>query len=115
MVPAAGGTGTLTSSSPGCLGQALGAGQSEVGAVGEGEENRSHSTLVSAHSEPFPSSSARCPIPYTADMMSLNPLQPYGVYNLPTAFRNPIQASRAQENYHKPWPGVVNHLVRRSI
>ena len=52
----------------------------------------------------------QCTVPDTIhkDMMSLNLSS-----NLPTAFRNPIQASRAQENYHKPWPGVVNHLVRR--
>lgn len=62
----------LTSSSLGCWGQALGAGQSVVGAVEVGEEHRSHSTLASAHLEPFPNSSARCPIPYTANTMSLN-------------------------------------------
>lgn len=67
-------------------------------------------TLHSAHSEPFPSSSARCPIPYTTDTMSLNPLQPYGVYHFAHSFQ---KSSRAQENYHKPWPGVVNHLVMR--
>jgi len=115
VVPAVGGTGTLTSSSPDCLGQALGAGQSEVGAVGgrRGEQITQHSGKCSLRA--IPKQQCTCPIPYTTDMMSLNPLQPYGVYNLPTAFRNPIQASRAQENYHKPWPGVVNHLVRRSI
>lgn len=87
MVPAVGGTGTLTSSSPDCLGQALGAGQSEVGAVGgrRGEQITQHSGKCSLRA--IPKQQCTCPIPYTTDMMSLNPLQPYWALQFAYSFQ----------------------------